>query len=202
MVSPISVYTTDPAHASGEFQRSVPAESLPCPTMRDYGLWYKMEDGNLIRVPYTSLYTRLTGGLYGTAIIGKPTLAKVARGGGARLLGLNEHIIDITYGFEGTRRLAREYSQQNDARLQSSGKTWYMAEDDSPGPMPASDSHRGRLGAGIDVRTMCLVHVGQELHMYGSRKRCGVSYATSFALSSLPTSLSAALARIGACTVL
>jgi hypothetical protein len=54
--------------------------------------------------------------LYGTAIIGKPTLAKVARGGGARHLGLNEHIIDITYGFEGT-RLARECSQQNDARL-------------------------------------------------------------------------------------
>jgi hypothetical protein len=121
-------YTSDPAHASGDFQRPIPAESLPSPTMRDYGLWYKMEGGNLIRVPYTSLYTRLTGGLYGTGIIGKPTLAKVARGGGARHLGLTEHIMDITYGFEGT-RLAREYSQQNDARLQGSGKTWYMAED-------------------------------------------------------------------------
>jgi hypothetical protein len=156
VVSPISVYTTDPAHASRDFQRSVPAESLPCPAMRDYGLRYKMKGGNLIRVPYTSLYTRLTGGLYGTAIIGKPTLAKVARGGGARRLGLNEHIIDINYVFEGT-RLAREYSQQNDARLQSSGKTRYMAEDDSPGPMPASDSQRGRLEAGIDVQ-----HLAQD----------------------------------------
>jgi hypothetical protein len=121
-------YTTDPQHASGEYQRPIPAESLPSSTMRDYGLWYQMAGGAQIRVPYTNLFTRLTEGVYGVSIIGKPTLTKVARGGGARHLGMNEHIVDITFGFEGA-RLAREYSQQYDARLKRSGKAWYIAED-------------------------------------------------------------------------
>jgi hypothetical protein len=93
--------------------------------MHDYGLWYKMAGSVQIRFSYTKLFTCLTGSLYGTAIVGKPTLAKVARGGGGRHLGMDEYIIDITYGFEGV-GLAREYFQQNDARLERSGKTWYM----------------------------------------------------------------------------
>jgi hypothetical protein len=79
-----------------------------------------------IHVPYANISARLTGGIYGIVIIGKPTPAKGARGGGPRHLGMDEHIIDITHGFEDV-RLAREYSQQNDASLKRGGKTWYIA---------------------------------------------------------------------------
>lgn len=122
-------YTTDPEHASGQFQRPVPAESLPV-TMRDYGLWYKMSEGNAsITVPYTKLLTRLVEGVYMKMIVGEHTLTKVAHGGGARHLGLIEHIVDITYGVQGVRD-AREYSRKHDPRIKrNEGQSWYMGED-------------------------------------------------------------------------
>ncbi|KAI4766007.1 hypothetical protein E4T52_11669 [Aureobasidium sp. EXF-3400] len=122
-------YTTDPEHASGQFQRPVPAESLP-DTMRDYGLWYKMSEGNAsITVPYTKLLTRLVEGVYMKVIVGEHTLTKVTHGGGARHLGLIEHIVDITYGIQGVRD-AREYSRKHDPRIKrNEGQAWYIGED-------------------------------------------------------------------------
>jgi hypothetical protein len=121
-------YTTDSAHASGEFQRPIPAESLPWLPMRDYGLWYKMEDGP-VRVPYMSLLTRLIDGIYSISIIGKPSLAKVAHGGGAHHLGQKNHVVNITYGIDGV-LAGREYSGQHDARInRTEGHTWYLGED-------------------------------------------------------------------------
>ncbi|KAI4841858.1 hypothetical protein E4T44_07642 [Aureobasidium sp. EXF-8845] len=107
-------YTTDPAHASGEFQRPIPAESLPWLPMRDYGLWYKMQNGAPICVPYNSLLTRLVEGIYSASIVGKPSLAKVAHGGGAHHLGQKNHVVNITYGVDGV--LAGRH-------------TWYLGED-------------------------------------------------------------------------
>jgi hypothetical protein len=121
-------YTTDPAHASGEFQRPIPAESLPWLPMRDYGLWYKMKDGP-VSVPYTNLLTRLVEGLYSVSVIGKPSLAKVAHGGGAHHLGQKNHVVNITYGVDGV-LAGREYSSQHDARInRAEGHTWYLGED-------------------------------------------------------------------------
>jgi hypothetical protein len=122
-------YTTDPAHASGQFQRPIPAEALPWPAMRDYGLWYKMQDGGPIRVPYTSLLNRLVEGIYSSAVVGKTSLGKVAYGGGAQHLTLKEHVVNITYGVDGV-LAGREYSSQHDARIKhTEGQTWYLGED-------------------------------------------------------------------------
>jgi hypothetical protein len=52
---------------------------------------------------------------------------------------------------------------------------WWAMSTNFSGPMPASDCQRGRLEAGIDVRTTFVVRVGQEWHMYGSLKKCEVS---------------------------
>lgn len=122
-------YTTDPAHASGEFQRPIPAESLPWLPMRDYGLWYKMQNGAPICVPYNSLLTRLVEGIYSASIVGKPSLAKVAHGGGAHHLGQKNHVVNITYGVDGV-LAGREYSSQHDVRInRTEGHTWYLGED-------------------------------------------------------------------------
>ena len=123
-------YTTDPHHASGQFQRPIAVESLPSPTMRDYGHWYKMsEDNAVIRLPFTNLLTRLVEGVYMSGVVGKHTFTKVAYGNGALALGMKEHIVDITFGIEGV-RAARKYSSQHDARIKrSEGETWYVGED-------------------------------------------------------------------------
>ena len=123
-------YTTDPRHASGQYQKPIPEDSLPSTIMRDYGLWYKMsEDNSLIRVPLTNLLTRLVEGKYMSAVIGKHTLTKVAYGNGALALGFKEHIVDMTFGLEGV-RAARKYSTQHDARInRRKGETWYLGED-------------------------------------------------------------------------
>lgn len=121
-------YTTDPQHASGHYQRPIPYESLPFPSMRGYGLWYKMGEGDtLIRVPYTKLLTRLVEDKYMKGMISKPCFTKSAVGG-AEHLGMGQQIIDITHGIEGV-RLAREYSTQHDARInKNEGQTWYLGE--------------------------------------------------------------------------
>ncbi|KAG9960515.1 hypothetical protein KCU61_g6450, partial [Aureobasidium melanogenum] len=119
-------YTTDPQHASGQYQRPIPFESLPFPSMRGYGLWYKMGEGDtLVRIPYTKLLTRLVEDKYMKGMISKPCYVKSAVGG-AEHLNLSGYIIDITHGIEGV-RVAREYSTQHDARIKE-GQTWYLGE--------------------------------------------------------------------------
>ncbi|KAG9527879.1 hypothetical protein KCU93_g4767, partial [Aureobasidium melanogenum] len=119
-------YTTDPQHASGQYQRPIPFESLPFPSMRGYGLWYKMGEGDtLVRIPYTKLLTRLVEDKYMKGMISKPCFVRSAVGG-AEHLNLSGYIIDITHGIEGV-RVAREYSTQHDTRIKE-GQTWYLGE--------------------------------------------------------------------------
>ncbi|KAG9520226.1 hypothetical protein KCV07_g4363, partial [Aureobasidium melanogenum] len=119
-------YTTDPQHASGQYQRPIPFESLPFSSMRGYGLWYKMGEGDtLVRIPYTKLLTRLVEDKYMKGMISKPCFVRSAVGG-AEHLNLSGYIIDITHGIEGV-RVAREYSTQHDTRIKE-GQTWYLGE--------------------------------------------------------------------------
>ncbi|CAD0100674.1 unnamed protein product [Aureobasidium mustum] len=121
-------YTADPKHASGQYQRPIPYESLPFRGMRGYGLWYKMGEGDaMVRMPYTRLLTRLLEDKYIKGMMGKSCLIKVAAGG-AEHLDIPQHIVDITHGIEGV-RIAREYSTQHDARInKNEGQTWYLGE--------------------------------------------------------------------------
>jgi hypothetical protein len=59
--------------------------------MRDYGLWYKLQDGAPICVPYTNPFNRLVEGIYSSAVVGRTRLGKVAYGGSAQHLTLKEH---------------------------------------------------------------------------------------------------------------
>lgn len=119
-------YTIDPHHAIPQYQRPIPTERLPFKGMEGYGCWYKMSEGDNIRVPYSCLQSRLLEDYYTKTLIGTPSVSRVAPGLGARNLGTPNHIIDMSYGVEGVVS-GRMHSRQFDSRI-ARGNTWFFAE--------------------------------------------------------------------------
>ncbi|KAI5248035.1 hypothetical protein E4T42_05804 [Aureobasidium subglaciale] len=124
-------YTTDPNHSVGQYDRPIPQEELPTPSMRGFGNWYMMQaKDDLTYVPATVLLARLFEDGWYKAIVGTASYSKVAKNGGARHMRMDDDIINMLYGLKGVLP-AREFSSKFDARVKDGddGQGWYIAED-------------------------------------------------------------------------